>query len=110
VFILLTNLIFLPFSGEISTQVIKGYFLIRLPMYVCYLLKINSFRRKLIYTFNERVKKVRFRVARWYIFKPKIPLWVNFRGSWNGKGWYILWPFGIYILRPFGTVYGHFVI
>jgi hypothetical protein len=39
------------------------------------------------------------RVARWYIFKPKIPIWVNFGGPWNGKGWYIIWPFGIH--------YGH---
>jgi hypothetical protein len=36
------------------------------------------------------------RVARWYIFKPKIPIGVNFEGPWNGKVWYILWPFEIY--------------
>jgi hypothetical protein len=36
------------------------------------------------------------RVARWYILKPQIPLWVNFGGPWNGKCWYILWPFGIF--------------
>jgi hypothetical protein len=36
------------------------------------------------------------RVARWYIFKPKIPIWVNFGGSWSEKGWYILLPFGIF--------------
>jgi hypothetical protein len=29
------------------------------------------------------------RVARWFVFKPKIPIWVNFGGSWNGKSWYI---------------------
>jgi hypothetical protein len=29
-------------------------------------------------------------------FKPKIPFGVNFLRPWNGKGWYILWPFGIY--------------
>jgi hypothetical protein len=34
-------------------------------------------------------------LARWYIFKPKIPIWVNFGKPKNGKGWYILWPFGI---------------
>jgi hypothetical protein len=44
------------------------------------------------------------------IFKPEIPIWVNFGGPWNGIGWYFLWPFGICILRPFGTFYGHFVI
>jgi hypothetical protein len=36
------------------------------------------------------------RVARWYIFKPKIPVWVNFLGSCNGRSWYILQPFGIF--------------
>jgi hypothetical protein len=47
------------------------------------------------------------RVARWLIFKPKIPFWVNFGGSRLEKGnmcyghlenfmdiWEILWPFG----------------
>jgi hypothetical protein len=45
----------------------------------------------------------------------KIPIWVNFGGPWNGKRWYILWPFGIvychwvwimavwYSFCPFGT-------
>jgi hypothetical protein len=33
------------------------------------------------------------RVARCYIFKPKIPIWVNFC---NVRCWYILWPFGIF--------------
>jgi hypothetical protein len=47
------------------------------------------------------------RVARWHIFKPKIPLWVNFGGSYNGRCWCILWLFGLfssfwYILWPFG--------
>jgi hypothetical protein len=23
------------------------------------------------------------RVARWFIFKPKIPIWVNFGGPWK---------------------------
>jgi hypothetical protein len=34
-------------------------------------------------------------VARWYIFKPKIPIWVNFGGFFNGRCWYIIWPIGI---------------
>jgi hypothetical protein len=34
--------------------------------------------------------RVAFRVARWNIFKPKIPMWVNFGGSCNGRFWYIL--------------------
>jgi hypothetical protein len=32
------------------------------------------------------------RVARWRIFKPKIPIWVNFGGSFNGIRWFILGP------------------
>jgi hypothetical protein len=48
------------------------------------------------------------RVARWFVFKPKIPIWVNFGVYCNGKYWYIdhlvyftaignmLWPFGIF--------------
>jgi hypothetical protein len=35
-------------------------------------------------------------------FQTKTPIWVNFGEPWNGKGWHILWPFGIY--------YGHLVI
>jgi hypothetical protein len=35
------------------------------------------------------------RVARWFVFKPKIPVWVNFGGPLNGKCWHSLWPFGI---------------
>jgi hypothetical protein len=57
---------------------------------------------------------VQSRVARWFVFKPKIPIWVNFGGPRNEKGGYNLWPFGIYyfhlvhfmviwvILWPFG--------
>jgi hypothetical protein len=41
------------------------------------------------------------RVARWFLFKPKIPIWVHFGGSCNGRCWYILWPFGLF--------YGHLV-
>jgi hypothetical protein len=37
-----------------------------------------------------------------YIFKPKMPIWVNFGGSCNGRCWYILWPFGLF--------YGHFAL
>jgi hypothetical protein len=41
------------------------------------------------------------RDARWYIFKPKIPIGVNFGRSWNGRCWFMLWPFGMF--------YGHLV-
>jgi hypothetical protein len=48
------------------------------------------------------------RVARWYILRPKIAIWVNFGGSCNGRCWYILWTFW-YILRTFDIFYGHLV-
>jgi hypothetical protein len=38
-----------------------------------------------------RVDKIRWqhavvdRVARWFVFKPKIQIWVNFGGSCNGR-------------------------
>jgi hypothetical protein len=61
------------------------------------------------------------KVARWYIFKPKLPIWVNFGGSCNGRCLYTLWPFGIFYghlvyftaiwstLKPFGIFCGHLV-
>jgi hypothetical protein len=47
------------------------------------------------------------RVARWFIFKPKIPIWVNFGGPWIGI-FYILWQFGIFYghLGHFGFIWG----
>jgi hypothetical protein len=36
------------------------------------------------------------RVARWYIFKPKFQIWVNFGGFGNGRCCYILWTFGLF--------------
>jgi hypothetical protein len=41
-------------------------------------------------------------VARWFIFRPKIVIWVHFGGSCNGRRcWCILWPFGLF--------YGHLI-
>jgi hypothetical protein len=45
----------------------------------------------------------RIRVARWYVFRPKIPIWINFGGSCKGWCWYILWPFW-YIFPRFGML------
>jgi hypothetical protein len=39
---------------------------------------------------------VQDRVARWFVFKPKIPIWVNFGGPYIGKCLYISGPFGIF--------------
>jgi hypothetical protein len=55
------------------------------------------------------------RVARWFVFKSKIPILVRFGGSWIRKCCYILWPFGIFMaiwynLQPFGLVCGHLCI
>jgi hypothetical protein len=58
------------------------------------------------------------RVARRFVFKPKIPIWVNFEGPQNGKCWYfcVIWNFFTviwYILWPFCNVvliFRHFVI
>jgi hypothetical protein len=56
------------------------------------------------------------RVARWFVFKPKIQIWVNFGGYCYGKSWYILWPFGLfyghwkYFLWPFGIFCGNWYI
>jgi hypothetical protein len=67
------------------------------------------------------------RVARWYIFKPKIPIWVNFEGLGMEKvgvfsgslenitairyiyGHLVHFMAIWYILCPFGTFYGHLV-
>jgi hypothetical protein len=43
--------------------------------------------------FNENEQA---RVARGYIFIPKLPIWESFGEPWNGKCWYILWPIGIF--------------
>jgi hypothetical protein len=45
------------------------------------------------------------RVARWFIFKPKIPIWVNF-GDWKLFIHFLaIWN----ILQTFGIFYGHLV-
>jgi hypothetical protein len=46
------------------------------------------------------IARVCTRVARWFVFEPKISIWENFSGPRIRKLWYIL--------RPLGTFYGHF--
>jgi hypothetical protein len=48
-------------------------------------------------------------VARWHIFKPKIPIWVNFGGSCNGRCWYMYFIAIWSILWHFGLFNGHLV-
>jgi hypothetical protein len=50
------------------------------------------------------------KVARWYVFKPKISIWVNFVGPRNEKGWYVYSTAVWNTLRPFGIFQGRFVI
>jgi hypothetical protein len=47
------------------------------------------------------------RVVRWYTFKPKISICVNFGGPSNGKGWYVIRPSGIYCGHLVYIFYGH---
>jgi hypothetical protein len=42
-------------------------------------------------------------VARWFIFEPKIPIWVKFGGPWNGECGYM------YFMIIFGLFFGHLV-
>jgi hypothetical protein len=60
-------------------------------------------------------------VARWFIFRPKIVIWVHFGGPCDGICWCNLWTFGLFygqlvyftaswsILRQFGIFCGHLV-
>jgi hypothetical protein len=58
---------------------------------------LQIFWRKNLFSPVFRVGGVR--VARWHVFKPKIPIGVNLAGSWNGKCWRILWSFGIFYVH-----------
>jgi hypothetical protein len=46
------------------------------------------------------------RVARWFVFKPNIPIWVDFGGSCYGKSWYTYFMTIWSILRPLEMFYG----
>jgi hypothetical protein len=55
------------------------------------------------------------RVARWYIFIPKIPIWIYLVRPGKGNWWYILWSLEYFTtilcnLYPFGTFLGHMVL
>jgi hypothetical protein len=49
------------------------------------------------------------RVARWFVFKPNIQIWVNFGGSCNGRCCYILRTLGpcYGLLRTLGISHGN---
>jgi hypothetical protein len=44
----------------------------------------------------NQLKPVPVRVARWFHFRPKMPVWVYFGGPWNGKCCNIYRSFGIF--------------
>jgi hypothetical protein len=52
-------------------------------------------------------------VARWFACKPKIQIWLNFGGPWNGKCCHNLSPFGVpycnWAFWPFGILSGRSV-
>jgi hypothetical protein len=53
------------------------------------------------------------RAARWFVFKPKFQIWVNFGGYCNGSCWYLLWTFGPftvfwYTLSTFAVIWYFF--
>jgi hypothetical protein len=48
------------------------------------------------FKFNQKRQTNVCRVARWFVFKPKIPIWVNFGGPKIGKNGYILQSFEIF--------------
>jgi hypothetical protein len=58
---------------------------------------------------RRRVRFTYYRLARWYMFKPKIPIRVNFGGPSNGKCWLIYFMTIWTILRTFGIFYDYFV-
>jgi hypothetical protein len=56
-----------------------------------FVIESNKIERALI---RKRPSPTNDRVARWFVFKPKIQIWVNFGGSAIGRCWYILWTLG----------------
>jgi hypothetical protein len=86
------------------------------------IMNVSMSSRKKWSRYTSHLKRRSGRVARWFLFKSKIQICVNFRGSSNGGCWYILCPFGQffghlayvmaiwYIFRPFNIhINGHLV-
>jgi hypothetical protein len=95
----LTNLLCVGFEAfEAAANLTASEFT---TTYNASVLRIGSWSKsESIELFYVRVfKPVSIRVARWHIFKPKIPIWVNFGGSRKGRCWYILWPIGLFYVH-----------
>jgi hypothetical protein len=50
------------------------------------------------------------RAARWFLFRPEIPIWVYFGGTWNGKCCYVYILVFSNSLLTLVIFCGHFVI
>jgi hypothetical protein len=77
-------------------------------------LKARQFRWECIGRGKRGVGGGGGRVAWWYIFEPKIPILVNFGGSFSGRCWYVLRPFGLFYVRlvyfmALRYIFGHLV-
>jgi Arf-GAP/GTPase/ANK repeat/PH domain-containing protein 1/3 len=61
--------------------------------------------REHVVCIEGRTRPLFTRVARWYIFKPKIQIWVNFEGSCNGRCWH----FYVHLVyfKAILYIYGH---
>jgi hypothetical protein len=82
---------------------------------------ISKFQQNVLFhkislsTGKKSVTRIPGRVARWFVFKPKIPIWVNFLGSCNGKSVYVTYDHLVYftaigiILWPLGKFCRHLV-
>jgi hypothetical protein len=46
--------------------------------------------------FQQKRTNPQLWVARWFVFEPNIPIWINFGGPCDRRCWYILWPFGLF--------------
>jgi hypothetical protein len=61
------------------------------------------------FDFQKHSNAITPRVARWFLCRPKIPIWVNFGEPWKGKCCYIPILIISNILVPLGIFYGNFV-
>jgi hypothetical protein len=82
--------------GDNQAHACSGAFSVDLLQLICPLRKFNFLSVFLFDFFPDffPAASVATRVARWYVFKPKIQIWVKFGGSCNGRCGYILWTFG----------------
>jgi hypothetical protein len=93
---------------------IKNNFLnkwILFPLYFCVTLSRRNCKK--IFSINAAIQvfclRGGIRVARWCVFKPKIPIWVNFWGPYIDRKMLMYFMAIWNILRTFGKFYDHLV-